>query len=389
MNIYTKTTNLPLPSINQLLIFIVLALICGIGLAFGLHTMIVGHHHTFGTTREVPWGLLVTPYVYFACLATGLCIVSALGQVFNLAPFKPLVTRTVFLSFVALAAGLMCIGLELENPWRVVLYAWFSPQPFSNIWWKTALYSCSLVMMICNFMMLLVKRPKIAKGFALVPFVLLTVGNLNMNSDMGLLGERGFWSDNYMPIYFLALSIMTGCAAILLLNWLACKFNSESSDAEHEKAFHATSKLFFVMLLVLAYFSAVKVMGGYFPRLAKNPEAMMLLVQGDFARNFWLCEIGLAILLPIALYVLAQGKKLAIMALAGASCLIGVFVLYYHLVIVGQLIPHFHQYNVVGLPQYYAYTPTLHEIMISAGSIFFFLSAFIFGEMLFKKIYAN
>ncbi|WP_310598589.1 NrfD/PsrC family molybdoenzyme membrane anchor subunit [Desulfobulbus sp.] len=389
MNIYTKTTNLPLPSMNQILVFIVLALACGIGLAFGLHTMIVGHHHTFGTTREVPWGLLVTPYVFFACLATGLCIVSALGQVFNLAPFKPLVTRTVFLAIVAMAAGLMCITLELENPWRVVFYAWFSPQPFSNIWWKTAIYSCSLVMMICNFMLLLIKRPKIAKGFALVAFVLLTAGNLNMNSDMGLLGERGFWSDNYMPIYFLSLSIMTGCAAILLLNWLAYKFNGESSDAEHDRAFNATSKLFFFMLLGLAYFSVVKIMGGYFPRFAKNPEAMALLVKGDFARNFWLGEICLAILLPLALYFLAQGKKLAVMALAGISCLIGVFVLYYDLVIVGQLVPHFQHYNVVDLPQYYAYTPTLHEIMISAGSVFFFLTAFIFGEMLFKKVYSN
>lgn len=389
MNIYTKTTNLPLPSMNQILVFIVLALICGIGLSFGLHTMIVGHHHTFGTTREVPWGLLITPYVFFACLATGLCIISTLGQVFGLTTFKPLVTRTVFLAIVAMAAGLMCITLELESPWRVVFYAWFSPQPFSNIWWKTAIYSCSLVLMICNFMMLLTRRHKAAKGFALVAFLLLTAGNLNMNSDMGLLGERGFWSDNYMPIYFLSLSIMTGCAAILLLNWLAYKFNNDSSNAEHDRAYHATAKLFLVLLLGLAYFSIVKIMGGYFPRFAKNPEAMALLVKGDFALNFWIGEICLTVLLPITLYFLAKGKKLAVWALAGLSCLIGTFVLYYDLVIVGQLVPHFHQYHVVDLPQYYAYTPSLHEIMISVGSIFFFLTAFIFGEMLFKKIFAN
>ena len=389
MNIYTKTTNLPMPSMNQILVFVVLALVCGIGLSFGLHTMIVGHGHTFGTTREVPWGLLITPYVFFACLATGLCIVSALGQVFNIAAFKPLVTRTVFLAIIAMSAGLMSIGIELENPWRVVLYAWFSPQPFSNIWWKTALYSFTLLLMICNFMMLLVRRHKIAKGFALVAFVVVTLSNLNMNSDMGLLGERGFWSDNYMPIYFLSLSVMTACAAILLLNWISFKFNSETPEIEHDRAFEATGKLFIALLLVLSYFSVVKVMGGYFPRLAKNPEAMALLVRGDFAQNFWIGEIVLAILLPIALYFLAKGKKLVALALAGASCLTGVFVLFYNLVIVGQLVPHFHQYHVVDLPQYYSYSPSLHEIMITVGAIFFFLAAFIFGELLFKKIYNN
>jgi Ni/Fe-hydrogenase subunit HybB-like protein len=68
--------------------------------------------------------------------------------------------------------------------------------------------------------------------------------------------------------------------------------------------------------------------------------------------------------------------------------LIGVFILFYDLVIVGQLIPHYQHYHVVDLPQYYPYTPSLHEIMISVGAIFFFLTTFIFGEMLFKKIYA-
>lgn len=114
---------------------------------------------------------------------------------------------------------------------------------------------------------------------------------------------------------------------------------------------------------------------------------MILLVQGSFAPNFWIGEIFLAVLLPLAFIYLAKGKNLVKLALAGLSCLIGVFVLFYDLVIVGQLIPHFQHFNVVDLPQYYSYSPSLHEIMISGGAVFFFLAAFIFGEMLFKKIY--
>jgi Ni/Fe-hydrogenase subunit HybB-like protein len=142
-----------LPPMNQILIFVGLTLICVIGLAFGLHTMLVGHHHTLGTTREVPWGLLITPYVFFACLSTGLCMISALGQVFGLDTFKPLVTRTVFLSLIAMAAGLLCIALEVETPWRVGFYALFSPQPFSNIWWKATIYSLFTFFTICNFLL--------------------------------------------------------------------------------------------------------------------------------------------------------------------------------------------------------------------------------------------
>ena len=387
MTFYTKTNTSTLPPMNQILIFVALTLICVIGLAFGLHTMLVGHHHTLATTREVPWGLLITPYVFFACLSTGLCMISSLGQVFGIDTFKPLVTRTVFLSLISMAAGLMCIALEIETPWRVGFYALFSPQPFSNIWWKATIYSLFTVATICNFLLLMIGRHKSAGAFATIAIVLVTIGNLNMNSDMELLGARGFWSEGYMPLYFLSLSALIGCAAILLFNWMSSRFNNQILQSQEDMALQATGRLFLVILLGIFYFTVVKIMGGFIPKFTNNPEAMALLVQGGFAHNFWIGEVGLAVLLPLALIAFTKGKKVIVLALAGISCLTGVFILFYDLVIVGQLIPHFQHYNVVDLPQYYSYSPSLHEIMISVGVTFFFLAAFIFGEMLFKKIY--
>jgi len=389
MSFYTKTNLSPLPPMNQILIFVALTLICVIGLAFGLHTMLVGHHHTFGTTREVPWGLLITPYVFFACLSTGLCMISSFGQVFGIKTFKPLVPRTVFLSIISMAAGLMCIGLEVETPWRFGLYALFSPQSFSNIWWKATIYSLFTALMISNFLLLMIRREKSARVFATIAFVVVTIGNLNMNSDMELLGARGFWSEGYMPLYFLSLSALTGCAAVLLFNWTSSAFNNQSLQNQDDMALQATGRLFLVLLLGIFYFTVVKIMGGFFPKFTNNPEAMALLVQGDFSHIFWIGEVGLAVLLPLALILLTKGKKVIALALAGLSCLTGVFILFYNLVIVGQLIPHYQHYDIADMPQYYAYSPSLHEIMISVGVTFFFLATYIFGELLFKKIYAH
>ena len=389
MTFDTKTNISTLPPMNQIVIFVALTLVCMVGLSFGLHTMIVGHHRTLGTTREVPWGLLITPYVFFACLSTGLCILSSLGQVFGINTFKPLVTRTVFLSLISMAAGLMCIGLEVETPWRVGFYALFSPQPFSNIWWKATIYSFFTVCTICNFLLLIIGRKKIARVFATIAFVAVTIGNLNMNSDMELLGARGFWSDNYMALYFLSLSALTGCATVLSFNWISSKFNNQVLESQEDMALQSTGRLMLVLLLGISYFTIVKIMGGFFEKFTNNPEAMALLVQGDFARNFWIGEVGLAVLLPLALISCTKGKKVIALALAGISCLVGTYILFYNLVIVGQLVPHFQQYNVVDLPQYYSYSPSLHEYMISVGVTFFFFAAFIFGEMLFKKIYVH
>ncbi len=389
MTFYTKTDASNLPPMNQILTFVALTLICVIGLAFGLHTMLVGHHHTLATTREVPWGLLITPYVFFACLSTGLCMIASLGQVFGIETFKPLVTRTVFLSLISMAAGLLCIGLEVESPWRVGFYALLSPQPFSNIWWKVTIYCLFTVFTICNFLLLMIGRKKSARVFATIAFVLVTIGNLNMNSDMELLGARGFWSEGYMPLYFLSLSAMTGCAAILLCNWMSAKFTHQTLQRQEDLALQATGRLFLVLLLGIGYFTVVKIMGGFVPKFTGNPEAMALLVRGEFARNFWIGEVALAVLVPLALIFFTKGKNMFALALAGLSCLTGAYVLFYDLVIVGQLVPHFQGYDIVDLPQYYTYSPSLHEIMISIGITFFFLAAFIFGEMLFKNIYVQ
>ena len=382
---YQDSTGSEYP-VNLVPIFIGLAIVGAIGFSFSIHAMIVGHHHALNTTREVPWGLLISPYVFFACLGTGLCIMSSLGQIFRIEYFRPIVTRTVFLAIVAMAIGLMCIMIEIENPWRVGLNAFLSPQPSSNIWWKTAIYSLYLIFMLFNLLCLLVKREKMARVFAIIALIAVAMGNLNMNSDMAIQGSKGFWSENYMPLSFLSLSTICGCAAILFFSWVGRLLNGRKGDPEEDRALLATARLFMLLLLGYLYFTGVKIMGGFFPAFSSNPEALHLLVQGDFALNFWVGELGLGVLIPIILVIASsRGKNISVLAMAGLSCLIGTFILFYDLVIVGQLIPHYYQYNVVGLPQYYSYTPSFHEYMITGGAIFLFLAAFILGEFLLRR----
>ena len=35
-----------------------------VGVAAGIHSLWVGHEHTFGVSREVPWGILIAAYVF-------------------------------------------------------------------------------------------------------------------------------------------------------------------------------------------------------------------------------------------------------------------------------------------------------------------------------------
>lgn len=376
------------PAKNFIPLLVILSAITAVGVSFALHALIVGHDHVFGTTREVPWGILITPYVFFACLSTGVCIISSLGQVFGIKTFAPIINRTVFLAIIAMATGLMAIGLEIENPWNMAIFGFLSPNPLSNIWWKSSIYTLFLLLMAFNFMFLLMGKNAIARGLALGALVVITCGNLNMNSDMALLGARGFWAENYMPLFFLTVSTLSATCTITLLVWLSSVLQKREIDTQSHTSIAALFNLTLVLLIGTLSFAAMKALGGFSTKFTDNPEAMQLLVKGDFAMNFWVGEIILTCILPIALLIFSnKGRRVGVFAFASACSLVGIFVTFYDLVIVGQLIPHFHQYELFDVPTLYSYAPSFHEYMMVAGSVSFFFAAFIAGEMFFNSNY--
>lgn len=365
----------------------IFALLTAVGVAFAVHALFVGHDHVFGTSREVPWGILITPYVFFACLSTGICIISSLGQVFGIKTLAPLVKRTVFLAIIAMAAGLMSIGLEIENPWNMAIFGFFSPNPLSNIWWKSSIYTLFLLQMAFNFMFLLMGREKVARGLALGALITITCGNLNMNSDMALLGARGFWAENYMPIFFLTVSTLSACCIVILLTVIGSWLQNRKLDDASREAIAALYKLTIALLVGVLSFAVMKALGGFSTKFTDNPEAMQLLVRGDFAANFWVGEIGLAVVVPLALLFFSGGaRRTALVSLACISALAGIAVTFYDLIIVGQLIPHFHQYNLYGYAPLYSYSPSLHEYLMVLGSVSFFIAAYLAGEVIFNSL---
>ena len=368
----------------------ILTVFAAIGLSFGIHALIVGHDHVFGTSREVPWGLLITPYVFFACLSTGLCIISSLGQVFRIKTFVPLVNRAVFLSIIAMSAGLIAIGLEVESPWRMMLYGIISPNPNSNIWWKSAIYTLYILLMIFNFLFLLLNKTKIARGLAIGALIAITCGNLNMNSDMALLGSRGFWAENYMPLFFLIMSTLLACCSLTMFVWLSYKLYDRTIDSETRNSVAAIRKLTLLLLIGAMAFGAMKILGGISTKFTENPLAMQVLVHGDFAVKFWIGEIILTSILPLFIMLLCKGSnKIGICAFACLSSTIGVFITFYNLIIVGQLVPHFNTYDLFDMPRYYSYSPSLHESMMTMGVLFFFFAAFILGEIILNSASAR
>lgn len=203
---------------------------------------------------------------------------------------------------------------------------------------------------------------------------------------MALIGARGFWAENYMPLFFLTVSVLSACSAVAMIVPFNYWLNDKELSEELLSTLSALCKMSLVLIFGIFIFQLMKILGGFSTKFTENPEALQLLVRGDYAVNFWLGEIVLAVVLPIVLIVFSRGgRRPRILALAGISILSGLFVTFYDLIIVGQLIPHFQDYDLFGYPQFYSYRPSLHEFIMVVGAIAFFFTAFLLGEILFKN----
>ncbi len=355
-----------------------------VGVAFGVHAFIIGYHNAYGVTRDVPWGLLIAAYVFFVVTSTGLCLVSSIGHVFGVEAFKPIAKRSVFLAIATILAGFIVIGFEIENPWRMAIYNVISPNVTSNIWWMGTLYGAYLFFMLIEFALLQLENHKIAGYFGLAGVIAGVAAHSNLGAVFGLLNAREFWHGPYMPIYFITSAMMSGCAAVIFFHWVGYKANGWKMSEELERSLQTVAKLGALLYVVIMFFTTWKILSGVAGQPPGKYEAMMAILTGPYALNFWIGEIAMGLVIPFVIILAVKAKNLTAMFLGSAASLIGIFFMRYDLVVVGMLVPHFHADNVVGQPHLYPYAPTLHEIMIVVGAMALATMLFLMGERLFR-----
>jgi molybdopterin-containing oxidoreductase family membrane subunit len=132
----------------------------GIGMLVGaigvLNVLLKGHGHVYNVSREIPWGILISTYVFLVVSSTGLCLISSLGHVFGIEKFEFIGKRAILLAILTLLCGFGTIAMELNHPLRMALYAVISPNFSSAIWWMGTLYGLYLVL-LCGELYFLMK----------------------------------------------------------------------------------------------------------------------------------------------------------------------------------------------------------------------------------------
>lgn len=354
-----------------------------IGVISGIYSIfIAGSRHSYGASREIPLAMLIATYTFFVITSTGLCLVSSIGHIFGVRDFMPIAKRAVLLSAITILSGFLVIGLELENPFRLAIYMFVSPNFSSNIWWMGVLYAFELIFLAIEFIFIMIDNHKVSAAAGLFALFFGIAAISNLGGVFAMLQGREYWYGPYLPIFFIASALMMGCASIIFFTVIAYRIEEKSLDDAMASSLAAVGKLTMIMLAVVMFFTIWKMV----TMTVGGTETILVidaLVKGPFAFNFWILEVGLGMIVPFALLMGSGGRRIGIMFIAAALMIFSFFFARLDMVVVGEIVPLYWDLGVKEYSVLNTYTPRWREILVVLGGIGFCGIAFMFGEKIF------
>ncbi|MDP2852721.1 MAG: NrfD/PsrC family molybdoenzyme membrane anchor subunit [Smithellaceae bacterium] len=354
------------------------------GVVSGVYSLFIeGSRHAYGTYREIPLALLIATYIFFVVASTGLCLVSSIGHVFGNRDFLPIAKRSVLLALITIISGFLVIGLEIENPFRMMLYLFTSANLSSNIWWMGTLYMLYMIFMAVEFILLMRESHRIAAFFGFLSVLAGVSAHSNLGGIFAMLSGRDVWYGPFLPVYFILSAMMTGSAFIILFSIVAQKLRGQGMNEDEQKSLALVSKLAMLMIAAVAFLTIWKMItmttGGE-TRLITLHET----ISGSHAFSFWVLEIACGLVIPFALLLWSRGTKRGLMLVASGLMIFSIFFMRLDLVVMAQIVPLYWELGVREFSQLHTYSPTWKEILVAFGGIGFCGMAFLLGEKVFN-----
>lgn len=338
--------------------------------AFGAagYTFWVGHEASFNVNRGVPWGILIATYVFLAISCSGLCMISSLGHVFGFKEFETISRRAILLAILCLIGAFGAIGMELEHPFKMY-YTILSPNLSSGIWWMGSVYGLYLAVLVVEFYALMTDNHKLSKITGRLGLLLAIAAPSILGAVFGLILARPFWHGSFLPVYTIITALVSGTALILLVMYFQHAVRGIKMDEKDCRVIRLLGRILRLVLFVLIFSVFWNIIVGLYGQQPGIYEPVMALINGPLSANFWLGEILIGLVIPLALLVRKDRTPFSTM-MASMLALIGMFFMRYDMTIGGQLYPL--RYQAEGLTNgLFSYSPSLSEIILVVGCIAF------------------
>jgi len=211
---------------------------------------------------------------------------------------------------------------------------------------------------------------KAVGGFAFFWRFALTTGT---GSIFGFLIARDAYSAAIMAPMFIASSFLYGLAfTVLVLLMMSREARAEMIGSEMIGKFRG---LFILFALATLYFTAVHHLTKIYQSSYRPVEAFLLLDGGIYTAAFWIGQIVIGTLLPLAIVILASGRRAWLgLELAAVLFLVGGLSQIYTIIIGGQafplrLFPGMEVTSSFFDGQVNQYSPSLPELLLGVSGI--------------------
>lgn len=350
--------------LNLLMAFITVALLAGF--MAGAVLYILHGHHAYNVTRQHPWGLLISMYVFFVVSSTGLCIISSIGHVFGIPEFQQIGKRAIAGAIITISSGFAVIGLEIGHPVTMLIYNVLTPGLTSAIWWMGTLYGLYLAFICLEFFFLAIKENhKLSKFFGIGGLLVGLAAHSNLGAVFGFLVSRPSANGVFYPVYFILSAMITGCYLVFLMYGFRYKMNF---PAKVEVMLVKLSKILGMLLAVLIFFEAWKIITALYGDM---PERGTTILHSIIHPNFWFGEVILGMLIPFTIILVSNAKAIKATVYASITGMVGIFFMRYDLVHDTLLYPmrtlKISEYELP--PTFLEYFPSFAEFAIGFGGI--------------------
>jgi molybdopterin-containing oxidoreductase family membrane subunit len=342
-------------------------------LAFGafLHMEHSGHHVT-GMDNQIVWGMPHVFAIFLIVAASGALNVASIGTVFGKPLYKPLGRLSGLLAIALLLGGLIVLVLDLGRPDRLIVAMTY--YNFKSIFaWNIILYNGFLAVTIVYLWMMMERKMnryyKPAGIFAFVWRLILTTGT---GSIFGWLVARQAYDMALLAPMFIIMSFAYGLAVFILV--LMAAYNWTNRPLGDAIVFRLKN-LLGVFVAAVLYFVLVYHLSNLYATEHHSVERFILWDGGIYTKIFWIIQILIGSLLPLAMvYHPTIGKSRPAIATAAALVIVGGFAQLYVLLIGGQAFPLvlFPGYEVTSSffdGQINSYSPSLWEITLGVGGV--------------------
>ena len=345
------------------------ALITAVGLGSALYMEHEGHVVT-GMNNHIVWGIPHVFAIFLIVAASGVLNVASIGSVFGKTIYKSRAPLSGLLSIAMLAGGLMVIMLDLGRADRIIVAATHF-NPTSVFGWNVILYPGMFAIVAVYLWTMMERRMNPwskPAGFAAFTWrILLTTGT---GSIFAFLIARAAYGSALLAPFFIVLSFAWGLAVFIVVQAALYYWNDMRLPPLVLKRM---KNLLGVFIAATLYFTAVlHLTNAYFAK--QIAFEAFLLFNSEFASMFWIGQVLIGSLLPMALIWSPAGQRQRWVTVAALLVIVGAFFQLYVFIIGGQAYPLdiFPGYDISssfmdGVADHY--TPRLPEILLGLGGI--------------------